>query len=398
MEVFPQEILMVNLDLESDTLREEAVRIRRNLHRHPELGFEENRTSGIVADFLRKLDLDIKTGVGKTGVVGELVGAPGDGHVLVRVDMDALPIQEETEAEYASEVPGVMHACGHDGHTTIGLMAAKLLSRNRDRLRGKITLVFQPAEEGLGGARAMLDDGLLTSQPARALAVHLWNGAPLGKVAVTSGPVLASADGFKILICGKGGHGAVPHLANDVIVAASQMITAFQTVTSRSVDPMETAVLSVGQMSAGNAANVLPERAHMTGTIRTYRKEVRELVVRRMKEIGDGIAAAMGVEFELELTSGTPPVVNDQTVTKIAQRAATNMFGPENVDQGHRIMASEDMSLILEKIPGCYIFLGSANSDKGLDYPHHHPKFDFDEDALMLGARLLAQTAVDCLE
>jgi len=389
---------LASLDLETETLRQEAVKLRRNLHRHPELGFEEIRTAGIVADYLRDLGIDTETGVGRTGVVGKLEGVEGEGHVLIRVDMDALPIQEETNADYASQVPGVMHACGHDGHTTIGLMAAKLLARNRTGLKGQVMLVFQPAEEGLGGARAMLEDGLLTSQPSRALALHLWNQAPLGKVAITSGPVLASADGFKILVSGKGGHGAVPHLANDVIVAACQMVSAFQTITSRSIDPMETAVLSVGKINAGNAANVLPERAELTGTIRTYDSGVRDLVVTRLQDIGEGIARAMGVVFELELTSSTPPVVNYQAVTRIAQDTAREMFGVENVDEGHRIMASEDMSLILEQIPGCYIFLGSANAEKGLDYPHHHPRFDFDEKALLLGAKLLAQTAADCLE
>ncbi len=389
---------MAALDLETETLRQEAVKLRRNLHCHPELGFEEIRTAGIVADYLRDLGIDTETGVGRTGVVGKLEGAEGEGHVLIRVDMDALPIQEETNADYASQVPGVMHACGHDGHTTIGLMAAKLLVRNRTGLKGQVMLVFQPAEEGLGGARAMLEDGLLTSQPSRALALHLWNQAPLGKVAITSGPVLASADGFKILVSGKGGHGAVPHLANDVIVAACQMVSAFQTITSRSIDPMETAVLSVGKINAGNAANVLPERAELTGTIRTYDGGVRDLIITRLQDIGEGIARAMGVVFELELTSSTPPVVNDQAVTRIAQDTAREMFGVENVDEGHRIMASEDMSLILEQIPGCYIFLGSANAEKGLDYPHHHPRFDFDEQALLLGAKLLAQTAADCLD
>jgi amidohydrolase len=389
---------MSELNLKPESIRQEAIALRRDLHRHPELGFEEVRTSGIVSTYLNDMGLTISTGIGKTGVVGVLEGEPGGGHVLVRVDMDALPIQEETGAEYASENPGVMHACGHDGHTTIGLMAAKLLSEKRNRFQGKISFVFQPAEEGLGGARAMMDDGLLSTRPERALALHLWNQSPVGQVAITSGPVLASSDAFMIKIDGKGGHGAVPHLANDVIVAACQMVSAFQTVTSRSVDPMKTAVLSVGRISSGQAANVLPERAELTGTIRTYDLEVRDLVIRRMNEIGAGIAQAMGATFAMEITGGTPPVVNDPEVTRIAHTSAERMFGSQNVDAGHRIMASEDMALILEKIPGCYIFLGSANKDKGLDFPHHHPRFDFDEEALILGAGLLAQVAVDCLE
>ncbi len=380
-----------------EALRDEAVAIRRDLHRHPELGFQETRTSAIVAGFLRDLGLSVETGIGRTGVVGRLDGAPGGRTVLVRVDMDALPIQEENETGYASMVPGVMHACGHDGHTTIGLMAAKLLSERTEELPGTVLFAFQPAEEALGGAQAMLDDGLLSDPvPDCALAIHLWNQASTGKVVVGTGPVLASADAFRIVIRGRGGHGAVPHLSTDVITAACQMVTAFQTIVSRSVDAMASAVLSVGQIHAGQAVNILPERAEVSGTIRTFEPAVRDLVIKRMREIGSGMATALGVEFEMAVDGSVPPTVNDPEVSGLVKAVAVDALGRENVLPDHRTMASEDMSLVLAKVAGCYIFLGSANPNEGPAYPHHHPRFDFDEGALLIGADLLARAAIRC--
>ena len=382
-----------------EALRDETVAIRRDLHRHPELGFQETRTSGIVSEFLEGLGLSVRTGVGRTGVVGRLDGSPGGRTVLVRVDMDALPLQEESQTDYASTVPGVMHACGHDGHTTIGLMAAKLLSQLPEELPGTILFVFQPAEEALGGAQAMLDDGLLSDlAPDCALAVHLWNQAPVGQVVVGSGPVLASADTFRIVIHGRGGHGAVPHLSADVVTATCQMVTAFQTIVSRSVDAMASAVLSVGQIHAGQAVNILPERAEVSGTIRTFETPVRNLVIRRMREIGTGVASALGVEFEMEIHGSVPPTVNDPRVAALVKAVAVDALGSANVLPDHKTMASEDMSLVLARVPGCYIFLGSANPDLGPAYPHHHPRFDFDEGALLIGTELVARAAMRCCE
>ena len=382
-----------------EALRDESVAIRRDLHRHPELGFQETRTAGIVARFLEDLGLSVETGVGRTGVVGRLDGSSGGRTVLVRADMDALPIQEENETDYASTVPGVMHACGHDGHTAIGLMAAKLLAERSDEFTGTVLFAFQPAEEALGGAQAMIDDGLLSDPaPDCALAVHLWNQAPAGKVVVGSGPVLASADAFRIVIRGRGGHGAVPHLSTDVVTAACQMVVAFQTIISRSVDAMTPAVLSVGQVHAGQAVNILPERAEVSGTIRTFEAPVRDLVIGRMKEIGNGVASALGVEFEMAVDGSVPPTVNDPDVSALVKAVAVETLGSTNVLPDHRTMASEDMALVLTRVPGCYIFLGSANPNEGPAYPHHHPRFDFDESALPIGAELLARSAMRCCE
>ncbi|MCZ6635571.1 MAG: amidohydrolase, partial [bacterium] len=322
-------------------LSDEAIVLRRDFHQNPELGFEETRTARVVADYLRNLGIHVETGVGKTGVVGIWEGKGPGKTVLIRADMDALPIQEANQVSYASKNPGVMHACGHDGHTTMGLLAAKLLTGVGHTLSGRLVFVFQPAEEGRGGARAMLADGLLDkAHPDRALCVHLWNRSPVGKVAISPGPVLASADVFRIVVRGEGGHGAAPHRSSDVITAACHMVTAFQTVVSRSVNPIDTAVVSVGQFQAGEAPNVLPDHAELRGTIRTYALDVRELVIKRIQEIGQGIAASMGVRFSFELTYSTPATVNDAEVVKLVQGIAREMFGPENVVSDHRTMAS----------------------------------------------------------
>jgi len=390
---------MNDLHAEAGALRKEAVRIRRDLHKHPELGFQETRTAGIVADALERLNLKVETGVGGTGVVGLLKGAGSGRTVLIRADMDALPILEESDIPYASTVPGVMHACGHDGHTAMGLMAALLLAGRRDRIDGSVVFVFQPAEEELGGARAMIDDGVLDRhRPDVALALHLWNSEEVGRAAVTPGPVLASADMFRIRLSGRGGHGAMPHLADDVITAACQVHTSLQTIVSRSVDPMKTAVVSVGHFHAGEAPNVLPGRADLSGTIRTFDRDVRNRVIKRMEEIIHHVSSAFGVDHELTVEEGVPPVVNDGEVTLRMQEVAREMLGADAVDTDHRIMPSEDMALFLNEVPGCFVFVGSGNPRSGLDFPHHHPRFDFDEDVLTVGIELLARGALRCLE
>lgn len=390
---------MDSLHNKAQALREEAVAIRRDLHQHPELGFQEVRTAGIVAEYLAGLGLSVETGVGKTGVVGVVQGEAEGPCILIRTDMDALPIHEENDVPYASTVPGVMHACGHDGHTAIGLMAARLLSESSNELRGRFVFVFQPAEEGLGGAQAMVDDGLLTRyKPDSAIALHLWNNEDLGKVAVTPGPVLASSDIFRITLSGRGGHGAMPHLADDVITAACQVQVAIQAIVSRALDPMKTAVVSTGSIQAGEAPNVLPPRADLAGTIRTFDRDIRNRVVKRLEEITHGVATAYDIEHRLSIEGGTPTTVNDSEITEKVQEVAAHMFGIENMKTDFRMMPSEDMAVILQKIPGCYMFLGSAAPDRGLDYSHHHPRFNFDEDALPLGAELLTRAAVRCTQ
>lgn len=379
--------------------------LRRDFHMHPELGFNEIRTGGIVAKELEALGLEVTKGVGKTGVVGLLEGAKSGPTLLIRFDMDALPITEETGAEYASHNAGVMHACGHDGHTAIGLTVAKMLHARRDGLAGTVKFVFQPAEEtlgeeGLGGAEMMIRDGVLDApKPDYALSLHLWNEQPLGWLGVAAGPVMAGADEFKVRVIGRGGHGAIPQAAVDPIVAAAQIVTALQSIVARNVAPVETAVVTVATIHAGTAFNVIPPDVVMNGTIRTFEPSVREKVIRRFEEITQGVAAAMGCQAEIEIKRVTPPVINNAEAAGRVQEAARLVLPESNLDmKGYITMGAEDMAYMLKRIPGCYFFVGSANHEKGLDYGHHHPKFNVDEDALPRAAALMAAAALNFLK
>ncbi|MBI3174102.1 MAG: amidohydrolase [Chloroflexi bacterium] len=379
--------------------------LRRDFHMHPELGFNEIRTGGIVAKELEALGLEVTKGVGKTGVVGLLEGAKPGPTLLIRFDMDALPIVEETGAEYASLNTGVMHACGHDGHTAVGLTVAKMLNARRDELAGTVKFVFQPAEEtlgeeGLGGAEMMIRDGVLDApKPDYALSLHLWNEKPLGWLGVAGGPVMAGADEFRVRLIGKGGHGAIPQSTIDPIVAAAHLVTALQSIVARNVGPMETAVVTVATVHAGTAFNVIPPDAELRGTIRTFDPGVREKTVRRFEEITRGVAAAMGCQVDMEVKRVTPAVINDAEAATRVQEAARAVLPESNLDMsGFVTMGAEDMAYMLERVPGCYFFVGSANAAKGLDYGHHHPKFDVDEDALPRAAALMAAAAVNFLK
>jgi amidohydrolase len=383
---------------ESRQLFEYTRSLRRDFHRHPELGFREVRTAGIVAQELNQLGLEVSTGIGKTGVVALLEGEQPGPVVLIRVDMDALPIQEETGAEYASTVAGVMHACGHDGHTAIGLTVARMLQQHRHSLKGSVKLVFQPAEEGLGGAEAMLKDGVMTNpNPNAVLSVHLWNEKPVGWIGVTPGPVMAAAEIFRIHLRGKGGHAAQPHSTADPVIAAAQIISALQTIVSRNVPPLEAAVLSVTTLRAGDAFNVIPETADLQGTIRTFKPEVLQRVVDRFTQVVQGIAKAMSCQAEVELQSITPAVVNDPQLTELVQEVCRNVLPESQVDASTLTMGSEDMAFMMQEIPGCYVLVGSANPEKGLDAAHHHPRFDVDEESMTYAAALMAAAAAKLL-
>jgi amidohydrolase len=382
----------------SRRLFEYARALRRDFHRHPELGFQEVRTAGIVARELTELGLEVSAGIGKTGVVALLEGEKPGPVVLLRFDMDALPIQEATGAEYASATPGVMHACGHDGHTAIGLAVARLLNEHRKDLPGTVKLVFQPAEEGLGGAEAMIADGVLQNpRPDATLSLHLWNDKPLGWIGVTPGPVMASADIFHIHLQGRGGHGAQPHLANDPLVASAHIISALQTILSRNVPPLESAVVSVTALRAGEAFNIIPDKAELQGTIRTFQPQVRALILERFQHIVQGIASTMGCQAEIDVQSITPAVNNDPQVSALVQQTVAELTDQTAMDTRMMTMGSEDMAFMMQDIPGCYFFVGSANPEKGLDAPHHHPRFDIDEDSLPGATALMAASAMKLL-
>lgn len=375
---------------EAQELFDYCQRMRRDFHRHPELGFKEIRTAGIVASELHELGLEVTTGVAETGVVALLEGACLGPVTMLRFDMDALPIVEETGAEYASENQDVMHACGHDGHTAIGLTVARLLHRHRQELPGIVKLVFQPAEEGLGGAEAMIRAGVLENpRPERAYGLHLWNEKPFGWLGITAGPAMAAAETFNVKLVGRGGHGAVPHLAIDPVQAAAQVISALQSIVSRNVSPLQTAVVTVASMKAGEAFNVIPPYTEMKGTIRTFEPEVRRVVLERFNQIVRGVAEAMGCQAEVGLVPLTPPVVNDPAAAARVQAAAAQLLPGCDIDTGDRTMGSEDMAFFLQKVPGCFFFVGSANAERGLNAAHHHPRFDFDEQALPRAAALM---------
>lgn len=390
---------MIDYKSEAQELFPYNQQLRRDFHRHPELGFQEVRTAGIVARDLTELGLEVSTGIGKTGVVATLEGARPGPVLLVRFDMDALPIQEETGAEYASETPGVMHACGHDGHTAIGLTVAKMLEAHKDELGGTVKLVFQPAEEGLGGAEAMVADGVLDQpKPGQSLSLHLWNDKPLGWIGVTPGPAMSASDRFTVKIIGRGGHGAAPYITIDPVVAGAQVITALQNIVSRNVDPLEAAVVTVTSMVGGEAFNVIPESVVLKGTIRTFNPEVRSIVLERFEAIASGVSNAMGCQAEVDLKSITPAVSNDPAIAAQVFEVANKIYPQAEISNDERTMGSEDMAYMMDDIPGCYFFIGSADHERGLDAGHHHPKFDFNEGALTTGAALMASVVQDFLK
>ncbi len=384
---------------EAEALADQLTAWRRDLHQHPELGFHEQRTASVVAQVLRDLGLEVQTGVAETGVVAVIEGARPGRTVMLRWDMDALPIQEATGAPYASTNPGVMHACGHDGHVAIGLGVARLLCSRRKDLRGRVKLVFQPAEEGLGGAERMIAAGVLEDpSPDVALGIHLWNSRPVGWVGIGDGPVMAGAEILEIEILGKGGHGASPHQARDPVAAAAQVISALQTIVSRNLDPRAAAVVSITQLHAGEAFNVIPDRVMLRGTIRTFDLGVRETVLKRVTEVASGVAAALGCAASVQLTPLTPPVVNDPELAARVRRVARRVLPGVLVEETERSMVSEDMAFFLRAVPGCFVLIGSANPSRGLDAPHHNPQFDFDEAALPQSVALLVSATWDLLD
>jgi len=379
--------------------------MRRDFHMHPELGFREVRTGGIVAKELEALGLEVTKGVGKTGVVGYLEGSRPGPTILLRFDMDALPITEDTGAEYASTNPGVMHACGHDGHTAIGLTVAKMLHAHRDELVGSIKFCFQPSEEGtngeeIGGALMMMRDGVLESPKVeKTLSLHVWNDKPVGWLHVGSGPVMAGADLFIVKLTGKGGHGAAPETTVDPVVTAAHIVTALQTIASRNVAPLKPAVVSVTSVHAGTAFNIIPQTAELIGTIRTFEPEVRKIVHEHFEQIVRGIASSMGCEVELTIKQVTAPVINNERVTERVLQTAQTLLPQNEIETApYLTMGAEDMGYMQEKADGCYFMIGSANAEKNLNYNHHHPKFDFDERALITGSALMASAAVDLLK
>ncbi len=366
------------------------VRDRRDLHQHPELGFQETRTATLAAERLQSLGYAVRSGVGRTGVVG--VKGDRGRCVLLRADMDALPIEEANDVPYRSRHAGRMHACGHDGHVAIGLEVARRLADAT--LPGTVKFAFQPAEELSGGAGAMIEDGVLDAPTVdAAFGIHLWNTLPVGTIGIMAGPVMASVDQFEITIVGKGGHAAMPQLTIDPVLVAAHLVTALQSLVSRRRDPFEAGVVSVTQLAAGHAFNIIPERATLRGTVRTFGGRFFDEAPRLVEDTARGIATAFGAEATVEFRRLTGPLVNDVAMTALMKGVAEEVVGRERVKSGIRTMGGEDMSYFLDRVPGCFAFVGSARAD-GTSSSHHSPTFDVEEAALGIGAELLTQTAV----
>lgn len=380
-------------------LNAQLIADRRHFHQHPELGFQERETAAYVAERLRSLGIDPQTGVAQTGVVGLISGrAPGP-TVLLRADMDALPLTEETGAPYASQRPGVHHACGHDGHTAILLAVAEVLARRRAELAGTVKLVFQPAEEGPGGAEPMIAAGVMEQPHVDAcFGLHLANDLPVGTMMVRGGPVQASADDFEIVVEGVGGHGASPHQTVDAIAVGVAIVSELQRIVSREVDPLDSAVVTVGAFHAGTRHNIIAARATLVGTIRALDSATRERLHQRVREIAQGVAAASRATATVTINPGYPVTVNDPAMAAFARGVAGTVVAPEHVVEGRPVMGSEDMSYFLNAAPGCFVFVGSRNEACNLHHPHHSPLFDFDEASLPLGVELLTKLALAYLE
>ena len=371
------------------------IRIRRDLHANPELGFREHRTAAMVARLLSGWGYSVTTGIGGTGVVGQLQRGRGGRRLGLRADMDALPVHEKTGLEWASTAPGVMHACGHDGHTATLLAAAQAIAQSA-RFEGTVNLIFQPAEEGAGGAVRMIDDGLFERFPCDAVfAMHNMPGLATGSFMFRSGPTMASSDDVTVHLNGVGGHGAMPHTTTDVIVAASSIVLALQSVVARNVDPLETAVVSVGALHAGQAGNVIPDRATLELSVRALNAEVRALLRRRIVEIVESQARGLGVEAVIDWRPGYDVLVNDAHCTQFASGVALSLFGPDRVvTEGRRFTASEDFAFMLQKVPGCYFFVGNGLAGQPGGCMVHHPGYDFNDHIIAPVSRFWA-TLVD---
>lgn len=378
-----------------DLAYEDMVIIRRHLHMNPELSFKEVKTAQFIYDFYAQLGIDVKAGVGGNGVVARVIGGRPGKTVALRADFDALPIQDEKEVSYKSTVSGVMHACGHDGHTATLLQIAKAIHEIRENLAGEYVFIHQHAEEfAPGGAISMIEDGCLEGVDV-IFGTHLWSLTPFGSIEYLAGPVMAAADRFEIVIHGAGGHGAAPHQTKDAVVIGAQLVINIQQLVSRRVNPIESAVLSIGSFIADNAFNVIANSAKLGGTVRTFNPEIRNLMEREMKRVIDGTALANDCTIEFNYFRGYPAVVNHEAETEFIKKVAESIPDATSVVECRPQMGGEDFAYYLEKIPGTFFFTGAKPEDP---YPHHHPKFDFDERAMLLAAKTLGAAAIDYQE
>ena len=382
--------MAIHIKPEIKALKESIISTRRDIHQHPELAFDEHRTAKLVANRLQSLGIEVQTGVGKTGVVGILKGNGSGKTIALRADMDALPMQEINDIPYKSQNDGVMHACGHDGHTAMLLGAAEALSQKTDTLNGTVKFLFQPAEEGQGGARYMIEDGALDGVD-EVYGIHLWNYQEYGTVGVKPGPILAAADLFEITVHGKGGHGAAPQGTKDAVVIASHLVQTLQTIVSRNTNPIESTVVTIGQINGGYNFNIIADTVTMKGTSRAYTEENRQLIKTRMAEIITGTEQIFGCKIEFDYEDGYPPTVNHPEESEKLLNAA-RLIVEDGAGVPYLSMGGEDFSYMLQKVPGCFFFVGSAPPDhEPLSVPHHCSHFDIDERALLVGSSVYLQ-------
>ena len=380
------------------SLLDEVVATRRDLHRHPELGFEETRTAGIVAARLRELGYEVHEGIGITGVVGVMHGTRPGKTIMLRADMDALPLPEETGNEFASVEPGKMHACGHDGHVAILLGAARAIAARKGELAGKLVLCFQPAEEGQGGAKKMLEDGLIERFGIeRAYGLHLFSNLQTGMLGFREGPFYASSDSIEIRIEGFGGHGAAPHMSIDPILVAAEFVASVQKVVSRQIDPLQPAVVTIGAIHGGTTHNVIPSVVTLMGTVRAFDAEVREKMAERIERVLRGVCEASGATYTFDYLWRYPVTTNDGDQTRYVRALADRMLGDEWTVTSEQHMGAEDFSFFAERVPATYFVLGASGNEK-TSFPHHHGKFDVDEAAFPNGVRIMTALAFDAAE
>jgi len=385
----------MNIRPEVEAIKDILIQWRRDFHQYPELGFEEHRTSSIISETLISFGMSPKTGVGKTGVTADLNFGEGP-TIALRADMDALPMQETSGLTFSSKHDGVMHACGHDGHMAMLLGAAKILSQMDKELTGTIRFIFQPAEEGEGGARYMIKDGCLEGVD-EIYGIHVWNYQPVGEVGAKEGPILAAADLFDIIIKGVGGHGATPQGTVDAVIVAAHLIQALQTIVSRNTNPLESTVITIGEINGGHNFNIIADKVRLAGTTRAYTKENRSMIQRRMQEIIDGIAKSFGAEITFNYTDGYPPTINHAGPVKKVLQAAGKVVGP-GAGEPYLSMGGEDFSYYLQKVPGCFFFVGSApDGQRQFSTPHHCSHFNMDESALSVGTSVYLHLVEDIL-
>ena len=390
MEISP-EVLAIN---------DEVIDVRRHFHQHPELGHEEFQTAEKIAEYLHQLDLEVKTGVNKTGVVGLLKGAEKGPTLMLRADMDALPVQEECDVSYCSQIDGKMHACGHDGHIAMLLGAAKILSHKRENLRGNIKFLFEPNEEN-HGSLVMIEEGVLENPSVDAcMGIHLWSPIETGKIAVSSGPVMAGMYYIEITIIGRGGHTATPQSAVDPIITAAEVVQALQTIQTREIDVLTPTSIVFGEIKGGTAWNNIPDKVKLSGTLRFLYQESegdKEKLTDRFERVVTGVCQSHRAEYKLSMIYGHPALVNDPGMIDLARASAQEVLGDASHIVSYVSMAGDDFAEFADRLPSAYLFVGAGNKSKGICFPHHHPQFNIDEDSLKIGVEMFVRTALKFL-